>query len=363
MKKIFLYLILLNSFLVFSQDYLMQNGTINTCSGTFYDSGGAAGNYSNDETFVFTICPENPGQFIQLNFTVFSTQQNLDILNIYNGSDTTAPTFGAFSGGPAQSPNFVSATTDNTSGCVTIEFISNDSATTTGWEATISCFEPCQTIVSQIDSATPTPNGDGYIRVCPNEEITLTGSGQFSVDGTGASYEWDLGDGNTISGQTATFSYPTPGVYLVNLNIADTNTSVDPGGCTNANLINQVVQVGTEPDFTGTGAANSTLCFGETTTIDGVVNPVEFINDCTPPVSGVTFLPDGSGVTYETAVTVDCYESSQTLTDISQLVSICITMEHSYLGDLDIEIISPSGQVVRMHDQGGSGKFRHTLGH
>jgi gliding motility-associated-like protein len=353
-KNIFLLLLLISSFTLFSQDVLMQTETFTQCSGIFYDSGGAASDYSNDESFILTICPDVTGELMQLDFTSFNTELNLDIMTIYNGPDNLSPVFGEFSGDITNSPGLVTATIDNASGCLTIEFVSNGSGTATGWEATIACFEPCQTIISQLDSATPTPNIDGYIRLCPNEEIILTGSGTFSVDGTGATYEWDLGDGNTIAGQTATFSYPNPGVYIVNLNIFDTNTDSDPAGCTNNNLINQVIQVSNEPDFTGTAAAESIVCFGETTTIEGVVNAVQFINDCTPPVSGTTFLPDGSGVTYETSVTVDCYESTQTLTDINQLVSICITMEHSYLGDLSIDIISPTGQVVRMHNQGGT---------
>lgn len=357
MKRIILfYLLLLNSVIVFSQEYIMSNGTVNACSGTFLDSGGAAGNYGNNETFVYTICPENAGQLVQLDFTVFNTQLNVDTMSIYDGPDTTGNLFGTFNG--TTSPGFVSATAANTSGCLTIEFTTNDSATTTGWEATISCFEPCQSIVSQLDSATPAPNGDGYIRVCPDEEITLTGSGQFSVDGTGATYQWDLGDGNTIDGQTATFSYSTPGVYIVNLNIHDTNTSTDPEGCSNTNLINQVIQVATEPDFTGTAAAESVICFGETTTIDGIVNAVDFINDCTPPVSGTTFLPDGSGAFYETCITVDCYDSNQTLDNVSQLIEICLNLEHSYLGDLDIVITSPNGQTATLKDYpGGGGTF------
>ncbi|MEZ4856737.1 MAG: PKD domain-containing protein [Gelidibacter sp.] len=353
MKKITLLLLLFTSYISFSQDVSMQNGTVSQCSGTFYDSGGAAGNYGSNESYVFTICPGGPGQRVQVDFTQFSTQLNLDVLTIYDGDSTAANAFGTYSG--ATSPGFVSASPDNPTGCLTFEFTSNGSGTTTGWAATISCITPCQTINSQLDSATPAPNALGYIRVCPNDPITLVGSATFSVDGTGATYEWDLGDGNTMAGQTATFSYATPGVYIVNLSVRDANTSIDPLGCTNNNLINQVVQVATEPDFTGTEAAQSVLCFGESTTIDGVVAPVEFINDCTPPVSDTTFLPDGNGVAYETSVTVDCYDSAQTLTDINQIVSICLTMEHSYLGDLDISIISPNGQQITLKNYPGGG--------
>ncbi len=355
MKRILALVFFCITSVIYAQDVNMQDGTVSQCSGVFYDSGGEFANYGNDENLVLTICPENAGQLVQLNFTEFSTQLNADVMTIYNGDSTAAPIFGTFSG--VASPGFVAATPDNTTGCITIQFVSDGSGNTTGWAADISCLTPCQTITSQIDTATPAPNGDGYIRVCPNEEITLTGSGNFSIDGTGATYEWDLGDGNTIAGQTATFSYATPGVYIVNLNIRDANTSVDPDGCPNTNLINQVVQVATEPDFTGTQAADPTICFGDSTTIEGVVNPVPFINDCTPPVSGTTFLPDGSGAVYETCITVDCFDSAQTITDPNQLVEICVNMEHSFSGDLDIFIISPNGQQVQLFDQAGGGTY------
>ncbi|MUU79453.1 PKD domain-containing protein, partial [Winogradskyella endarachnes] len=350
-----IFALLCSSFLI-GQEVIMQTATVSQCGGVFYDSGGEFGSYGNDESFVLTICPENAGQQVQINFTDFSTQLNSDVMTIYDADFADpANAFGTFSG--VNNPGLITATPNNTSGCITIEFVSNDSGVTTGWAADISCLTPCQTITSQIDTFSPTPNGDGYIRVCPNEDITLTGSGNFSSDGTGATYEWDLGDGNTVAGQTATFSYDTPGVYIVNLNITDTNTSVNPEGCSNTNLINQVVQVATEPDFTGTGAADTVLCYGESTTISGVVNAVEYINDCTPPTSGVTVLPDQSGATYETSVTVDCFDSSATLTDVSQIVEICINLEHSYSGDLEIDIISPSGQVAQLYDQGGGGTY------
>ena len=359
MKKLVLLLSILFSVSLTAQVFVIEDGvTINSCTGIFVDSGGDSGPYSANESFTYTICPENAGQLVQLQFSAFATQAGADVMTIYNADNATDPatSFGDFSGtASANSPGFVSATQDNPSGCITIVFTSSGGVNDTGWVADISCFEPCQTIVSVLDSASPSSNEDGYIRVCQFEDITLTGSGQFSSSGDGATYEWDLGDGTTQTGQTAVFSYDTPGVYLVNLNITDTNTSVDPDGCKNTNLINQVIQVALPTDFTGTGnaAAASALCFGDSTTITGVATVVPFLNECTPPESDVTFLPDGSGQVYETSIIVDCFESDQTLDDINQLLEICLVMEHSYLGDLDIEIISPTGELVRLHDQGG----------
>jgi len=200
--------------LLLAQDVSMQTATVNQCGGIFYDSGGEFGNYGDDEDFVLTICPENAGQKVKIDFSEFSTQLNQDVMSIFDGDSTAADSFGSFSG--TASPGLVQATVDNTSGCITIQFVSNAGGNISGWVAAISCLTPCQTINSQIDSTIPAANADNYIRVCPNEEITLNGSGVFSIDGTGATYEWDLGDGNTATGQTATFSYPDPGVYIVN---------------------------------------------------------------------------------------------------------------------------------------------------
>ena len=48
-----------------------------------------------------------------------------------------------------------------------------------------------------------------------SEPVTLSGSGQFSQAGGGTDfdYQWDIGDGTTISGQSATFSFDAP-VYI-----------------------------------------------------------------------------------------------------------------------------------------------------
>ncbi len=204
--------------------------------------------------------------------------------------------------------------------------------------------QACQTINTQLDSASPVPNTDGVIQVCTNQDITLEGSAVFSDNDIGAIYEWDLGNGNILTGSTVTFSFARSGIYIVNLRVSGTT----PVRCTTSLSLDQVIQVSDEPNFRGTEASESTLCFGESTTLTGVVAPVEVSFNCTPPVGTTTALPDGIGVPYETSVFVDCYAPSATLTDVNQITSICLDLEHSYLGDLDIEIISPDGRRVTL---------------
>ncbi|NNK87371.1 MAG: hypothetical protein HKO90_03730, partial [Flavobacteriaceae bacterium] len=74
MRNITILLSLLLAYSLYGQNYNMQNGSISTCSGTFYDSGGSGGNYGNNESLVFTICPDTPGTWIQLDFFQWSTQ-------------------------------------------------------------------------------------------------------------------------------------------------------------------------------------------------------------------------------------------------------------------------------------------------
>jgi subtilisin-like proprotein convertase family protein len=68
-----------------------------------------------------------------------------------------------------------------------------------------------------------------------------------------------------------------------------------------------------------------------------------------------TFLPDGTGVSYDAILNIAGFQVGQTLDNMSQLQQVCATMEHSYLGDLQIKIISPSGQEVILKEFNGGG--------
>ncbi|OUS01278.1 hypothetical protein A9Q86_05685, partial [Flavobacteriales bacterium 33_180_T64] len=284
MKKLYILFIFL-TFNAFSQDLNMQSGSFNRCApDRFYDSGGIGGSYSSDENLVTTICSLNAGEFIILDFTVFSTQLTVDAMTIYDGDDTTAPVIGTYSG--VAGPGTVIASDTNTSGCITIEFISDGSGTTTGWEADIICAVPCQTITPSIDSTIPEANASGIVQANVGDLITFNGSAMFSTDGTGATYDWNFGDINTASGTSVTNTYIAPGTYTVTLIVTDDN----PVGCTETTTITVFI-------------LGENIVVDQTTfTVEELVQDVLINSECAQ-VSNITFstgtnFGDDNGIGY-----------------------------------------------------------------
>ncbi|MFM9004317.1 MAG: hypothetical protein ACKOSR_02255, partial [Flavobacteriales bacterium] len=116
-----------------------NGASISTCSGMFYDSGGSAGNYGNNQNLTVTFCSATAGQQIQLAFSLLDLN-NGDVLNIYNGPNTLAPILYNCSACNAGPLTFASS-----GGCLTVRFTSNSASNTNnnvGWAASISCFTP-----------------------------------------------------------------------------------------------------------------------------------------------------------------------------------------------------------------------------
>ena len=100
-----------------------------TSSGTIYDSGGASGNYLNDERSVSTIAP-SAATSVTLTFNSFNVENTWDYLYIYNGSSVNSPLIGYYTG--TNSPG----TIISTGGSLTLEFRSDCATTAVGWNAT-----------------------------------------------------------------------------------------------------------------------------------------------------------------------------------------------------------------------------------
>lgn len=135
-----------------SEILMGESPLVNTCSGSFYDSGGLENSYQPGESSTTTICPSSAGSLIQVNFILFDIDAQYDGLMIYDGDNTSAPfiSSGSTSPGLSACPELVAGafwgtdnpgtiTSSHATGCLTFKFCSEDIIERNGWYATISC--------------------------------------------------------------------------------------------------------------------------------------------------------------------------------------------------------------------------------
>jgi gliding motility-associated-like protein len=109
-------------------------GTVNTCSGTLYDDGGAGGNYTKGKTYTMTFCSSN------------STCLSMDVTQL---DIKSADNLSFYDGPTASSTLLIKVTNNNyiksspfisTQGCITVKFTSaSGTGAQTGFTIGISC--------------------------------------------------------------------------------------------------------------------------------------------------------------------------------------------------------------------------------
>lgn len=117
---------------------LMQNGAVSVTEGTFYDTGGEAGEYGSNENLILTLNPATPGQRVKVTFLSFDTEFRYDRLHVFNGPDTARRTeLAILTGALVDMPTFIG---DNLAGALTFMFVSDVSGTKAGWKANVECI-------------------------------------------------------------------------------------------------------------------------------------------------------------------------------------------------------------------------------
>lgn len=294
-----------------------------TCSGTFYDSGGPAGDYANGENMMTTICPDpdSTNQCIFLNFTSFEVESGFDNLDIYNGPTITSPLIGQYTG--STSPGLVFSTDS----CLTVVFTSDGSVTDPGWVADIFCAEcgsipPCigtTPACTVLPDACPDACDLGILTAPTPCPFSTPASQTFCIDNIGATaenpYSSQAGcdDGNnmpdpaadvwysfTASSNQLTFDLQTElnaasiGVY------EGTCAGLQPLGCNNSTNGNvNLFVAGISP-----GVTYYIQISGEDVNDQGDINmTIESSNNCdfcmlaanlvaTPPANAGTYQPN-----------------------------------------------------------------------
>lgn len=260
-----------------AQTFLMADGAQwETCTGTFYDSGGAAGSYSANESMTATLCPSGgagSGPFTSVTFTAWGVglADLSDNLVIHNGANVGDPVLATGSG--LNSLLGQTFTSTDPSGCLTFVWTSDLLLDGTGWAA-------------QINTG-PDAGGNGSVTVCSSAtDFDLFSALTGTPDAGG---QWTFGGNlvsNTFSPATSpggVYTYTVPAVApCVNASATVTVTKVTAA---NAGFDNAIEVCSSEAPFSMRSRLLGTPQAGGTWTLAG-----NAANDQFTPASGTSGL-------------------------------------------------------------------------
>ena len=170
-------------------------------------------------------------------------------------------------------------------------------------------------------------------------------------------YYWSFGDEeyDTVHGNpTVSHHYPFLQGYNLNLKIVDTT---DGHSCSSRNVISARVRVAKNP--IKTVASIPDMCSGDKQTIFSgysanssiILDTITFSQAAREEYYTRTFIPDGGGSNggcFDAPVTFTTFSPGATIDDKDEVLDICVSMEHSYIGDLGFWLVCPNGQMVTL---------------
>ena len=354
---------------------IMHSGTstITTCNTLVYDNGGPNGDYSTYSNDTLIIYPSSSGCLVSLTGTYVTESITYDYIKIYNGTGTSGTLLATLAGtGSVTTPIYSSAP----NGALTIIFHSDGSSQYSGYEFNIQCncnvFQVTDTVcfgshyqnygfdttfiipgehsLSYVDQ-----DGSIYVLqlyVLPKNHISITGDHYFCADSTiiltaspSVSYLWSTGE------TTQSISVSQDGTYQV--------TVTNIYGCTATAIhsvtpINEFISSINIPDMC---AGNSYLITGSYETESEIQM---YHTQSTLSVADTAFLPDGIpcdpyGCSYRSTLTFTDYSENAIVESVDDIFYVEINMEHSWIGDIYINITCPNGQKADILRWSGSG--------
>jgi subtilisin-like proprotein convertase family protein len=362
----------------FPQNNPIDCATFGISGNNFQSPGGGSYPANFNDTTVF--CPNlSLGTKVTLTFAINAgftfDVDGSDSIYVYDGPNTSSPLLGVHNSVTDPNGFAYQASWSNPSGCLTVVFISNNSNQGSGWLANVQCGNQFQPFIPHLEAYINgqgtnalNPLDSGFVDICFGDSILFIARPLFpySFESTGFGYSqnvnssidffWDITDGVTYpDNDSIWFTPPARAGYLVDLTFTDDFPQIERLRCK--------VRVSQLPSFAGTIPLDDVICLGESTSILGGVTISDTVGVTIPPgtfnlggnFAGLTYLPDGSGQQYQAPIQIGGFPFGSTIQNAQSLNQVCITMEHSYLGDLEIWLQCPSGVIVPLVNSYGAG--------
>lgn len=220
--------------------------------------------------------------------------------------------------------------------------------------------QPCQHIDAFFDTLVCNPSpvaheGFLYFNNCFTDSILFVAKGIYIENNTNyyqhdtlSTFHWDFGDGTTQITDVpyVKHRYLEPKGYEMNMVIYDQLL------CSSIPAVSRI-RVSGNPIVSTTNPPAS--CQFDTVYLSAsnlsTYTPFEYTLSSSQKFDSIMFVPDGPACPpgfYNTFVTFKSFIPGQTITSASDVLSVCVLMEHSYLGDLGFKLICPNGQSTHL---------------
>ena len=320
------------------QDTILLNRdtTITTCNMMLYDSGGKYGNYSNNENYILKVCGTGTVGMGRMAVDIISlnTESNFDYICIYEGDSAASNYLVARMDGN----NIADSIFYLQSNCVTILFHSDGSVNRAGFEINIYCRNDCQEYSQNILD-------DGLYEGCHllcnsssivSNPIFYNNNVEYEQTIENTFFRWSIFNENrSVSGLGRnTLDSLSNGLYFIELTIIDQAHCVTTSGLMTFMVMgNPEVTLSEIPE---NASVYDTLLISGDVSMDG-----NFYYNLLDYGSAYGCIENEGEAIFNDIV--HRFPDDAVISSPNDIESICMEMEHSYLGDLEMWITCPSG--------------------
>jgi subtilisin-like proprotein convertase family protein len=309
------------------------NTTLTSCDLMLYDSGGENGNYSNNENYTLTVYGTGTNGMVVDVISLATESQTVDYISIYEGESLNSEFLVASLGGRVEDSLFILE-----SNCVTIRFRSDYSINMAGFVIRIHCQRNCQEYSQNIlyDDIYE----EGHL-ICNSSSIVsnpifYNNNVEYEQTIANTFFRWNvISENREVSGMGLnTLDNLSPGMHLICLSTFDVANCIVSSDTMRFVVMNEL-------DLSLSGVP-------EIARLDDTL-----VISCDVSMDWDSILISTSGCIAASEITffdniIHGFPADAVVNDINDIESICLEMEHSYLGDLEVWITCPSGNRMEI---------------
>ena len=330
-----------------AQEIPISNTTFFMCQGFITDTGLSAGSYSPNEDVNLCVCPEDSTQFIRLEPS-FVTLGAGDQLSIFDGCDLGGDALATWLGDNAAIELNQVAISSEPGGCLSVHFQS-DEFDNGSFVLAANCNSLCESVAVEYQF-------EGDPTLCLGDELVWTVQWDevpgvdYQVEGWSVLGDWLPAE------TTDTLVWEANQSGLIHSEVLLNGITEDGQACTVSSICPTVPVVASAPTFENTSSFLE-VCEGDEVTFDAAVISTMSESSSQGTQGGGLFIPDDQSQCFSSSGLIQGYSSALISNVEEDVLEVSVNMEHSYMGDLTITLVCPSGQSMTLHEQGGGGTW------